>query len=204
MIVIKNVIFDCGNVLNRWQPISYFMSIGYSKEICEQMVKKMFGSEDWFLYDKGMYSFEETIAHIIAKYPNDEELIVRFAREWLQLLEPIPAHQQLMKDLREQGYRIYILSNIAPESWKKVCELSDYETICDGRVLSYEEHHCKPEAEIYETLLNRYHLKGEECLFLDDLQTNLDQAKQFGVVGLRVTSENMNDVVYRVLKEYQL
>ena len=41
--------------------------------------------------------------------------------------------------------------------------------------------HIKPDIRIYQTLLNRYHLKADECLFIDDSLANLEGAKQAGL-----------------------
>ena len=57
----------------------------------------------------------------------------------------------------------------------------------------------KPEPEIYQTLLAKYGLKAEECVFLDDRQVNIDGAKAQGMEGIVFTS--YEDAVER-LKEY--
>ena len=57
----------------------------------------------------------------------------------------------------------------------------------DGQIISALERMVKPNREIYELLLNRFHLRAEECLFIDDLQANVDAAKESGIQAVRFT-----------------
>ena len=124
-----------------------------------------------------------------------------FAKQWLYVLEMIPAHQQLLDELSEQGYRVYLLSNIAQESWDYVSKKGNYRKRFDGWVLSFEEKLIKPQEQIYRILLERYQLDAKECLFLDDLQSNVEAARKIGMQALQVTSQDMRKTVWRYIKE---
>ena len=59
----------------------------------------------------------------------------------------------------------------------------------DGGIMSYTVHLAKPDPAIYQTLLDRYGLKAEECVFLDDTVRNVEAAQALGVAGIVVTSQ---------------
>ena len=61
----------------------------------------------------------------------------------------------------------------------------------DGGVISYQIHAIKPDHEIYETLLKRYGLKPEECVFLDDRLENVEGGKRAGMEAVQITSREM-------------
>lgn len=54
----------------------------------------------------------------------------------------------------------------------------------DGMVVSGEEHVIKPDAAIYRLLMERYGLRAEESVFVDDRQPNIDGAKAVGMGGI--------------------
>ena len=53
----------------------------------------------------------------------------------------------------------------------------------EGTVVSALEKCVKPDRRLYEILLNRYDLKPEECLFIDDLRANCDGAERAGMTA---------------------
>ena len=56
----------------------------------------------------------------------------------------------------------------------------------DGRWIFVE---VKPGPEIYRTLLERYRLRPEDCLFVDDVQQNVDGAVAVGMHAVRFTGD---------------
>ena len=55
--------------------------------------------------------------------------------------------------------------------------------------MSYTVHLAKPDPAIYQTLLDRYGLKAEECVFLDDTVRNVEAAQALGIAGIVETSQ---------------
>ena len=54
----------------------------------------------------------------------------------------------------------------------------------DGAILSYTVKQIKPNADIYQTLLSRFGLTAEECVFIDDRLENVEGAKKEGIHGI--------------------
>jgi len=104
-----------------------------------------------------------------------------------------PAGIAFIKKCKKEGHRVYGLSNWDAESFivlkQQHPELFD---LFDGVVISAEAKANKPHSTIYQTLLNRYELKAENCWFIDDQQENIDAAKKLGINAVRHTSTFAN------------
>ena len=61
--------------------------------------------------------------------------------------------------------------------------------LMDGGIMSYEVQLIKPDLVIYQTLMERYDLQPEECVFLDDTVRNVEAAQALGIAGIVVTSQ---------------
>jgi len=96
-------------------------------------------------------------------------------------LTPIEENINLLKELRELGYRTYILSNFIKETYIYIKKKYDFFSLFKGQIISGIENFIKPEKAIYELLLNRFSLIPEESLFIDDVLSFLKPAKKLGM-----------------------
>ncbi len=86
----------------------------------------------------------------------------------------------LIHELKQKGYKLYILSNMTRNFIKndyKFPILNEF----DGIVYSASIKMVKPNSNIYEYLLKKYNLVGSECIYIDDMKTNLTAAVRFGI-----------------------
>ena len=95
--------------------------------------------------------------------------------------------------------KIYLLSNMNDSFYNKV-ESSGLFDMVDGYVLSFQECALKPHTEIYKILIDRYDLKVDETLFIDDLIANVDTAKMLGMTAEVVEKDNYNDLLDKLKK----
>ena len=86
-----------------------------------------------------------------------------------------------IQELKEKGYRVLVLSNFAHKAYEDCKDVLDFLDYVDGGILSFRDKVVKPEPEIYRLLLERYDLKAEECVFLDDTEKNLPPAEALGM-----------------------
>ena len=96
----------------------------------------------------------------------------------------IPGMFDVVKTLKDRGYKIYGLTNWSAETFPWVRETFPIFTLLEGMVVSGEEFLLKPSPEIYNLLLKRYGLKAEECVFIDDNPANAEGARRVGMKGL--------------------
>ena len=72
---------------------------------------------------------------------------------------------------------MYILSNYGKWTYEHTAEALSFLSDVDGQVFSFEVHQIKPEPEIYRTLLDKFNLVADECVFLDDRRENIEAAE---------------------------
>ena len=96
---------------------------------------------------------------------------------------------ELAYELKERGYKIYILSNWDPESFELLKEY--YPEILsrfDGIMISGNAQSIKPDCtpgNIYEQLLQKYSINPERAVFIDDLEVNVKAAQtRYGIRGI--------------------
>ena len=67
--------------------------------------------------------------------------------------------------------------------------------LCNGIIISAQEHIKEPDERIFKILLDRYNLKAEECLFIDDdTNKSYETANKLGILGRRVIPNNFKDI----------
>lgn len=186
--MIRNIIFDVGKVLVEFDWEKAFHTLGFEGETFEAVADATVRSADWNEYDRSSLSDAEQLKHFISKAPAYEKEIRLF---WEHIGLPITQYDysmDLVRGLREKGYHTYILSNYARYTYECTREALSFEKEMDGVIFSYAVGWIKPEPEIYQTLLERYQLVPEECVFLDDKLENLKAAEQFGIQTVQFTS----------------
>jgi putative hydrolase of the HAD superfamily len=106
--------------------------------------------------------------------------------------------------LSEKGYHIYLLSNLSCDAADYIKERYDLFDQVDGYVLSCDVNCIKPDTKIYQILLDNYHLKPHESVFLDDLKDNVESARALGMYGIQVVDEDKAlKELYEVIEEDQ-
>ena len=115
---------------------------------------------------------------------------------------PRPEVWEKIHRLKEKGYAIYLLSNYSKFLFDIHTKGASFMDDIDGKVVSYEIHQVKPDRGIYETLLNRFSLKPEECIFFDDRKENTDTAKELGIKTCTIESrDHINKVLSDLIEE---
>ena len=181
--MIKNIIFDLGNVMIDFSPKEYVESkIGKRK--AEEIYKCIFQSEEWPMLDRGTIDEENAKKNIINRNIENEDLINKVFKNWYEILIPIESSVSVLKRLKENGYNIYYLSNFHLAAFEYINKKYDLFQLFDGGVFSFKEKLLKPEREIYEKIINKYSLEKSATLFIDDVGVNVDAAKQLGLEGI--------------------
>ena len=181
------LIFDIGNVLADFNWRRYLDSWKLPQKEHEVVEQVLFMSPMWKEVDRGSRSDEELLAIICREAPEYEELIRRIYAGAGVAVQEYPYASGLLAQLKDQGYKIYILSNYGKTFYEEREPYFQFLRYADGQVISYQEKFVKPEPEIYETLLSRYGICPEKAVFFDDLAANLEAAEKFGIHTVQVT-----------------
>ncbi|MBR6770984.1 MAG: HAD family phosphatase [Lachnospiraceae bacterium] len=179
--MIQTIIFDIGNVLAEFAWRQYFQAYGYSAEVLKRIAAATVGSRLWGEYDRGVLSDEEMIESFVQNDPGIEKEL----RESLKNVKGMVVRYEYavpwVKELKERGYQVLVLSNFGRKAYEECKEALDFMEYMDGGILSWQVKVIKPEPEIYQLLIEKYSLIPENCVFLDDLEENLEAARKFGI-----------------------
>ncbi len=182
--MIRNIIFDIGNVLVAFRWREYFAEFGYSQDVYDRLCKATAMNPVWNEYDRGVWTEEEVLQGFIAADPELEPQIRETLSDLKGLLVMYDYAVEWVKELKEKGYGVYYLSNFSDPACRDCGDQLDFLPYMDGGILSYLERVIKPDAAIYELLMERYGLKAEECVFLDDTEKNIKGALAVGMQGI--------------------
>ena len=178
--MIKNIIFDIGNVLTVFCWEEYFRSFGFSEEVFQKIAGATAQNEAWNEYDRGVLSDEEVVELFIKQAPEVEKEIRMVTANLENILKRCDYAIPWILELKEKGYKVYYLSNFFEKAERECAKALDFIPYTDGGILSYKEKLIKPDAAIYELLMERYGLEAEECVFLDDRADNCEAARKLG------------------------
>ena len=184
--VIKNVVFDVGNVLVDYLPLEYIMSFGFDREMAKALVMKTFGHDLWNEHDRGTYSHDEVWDIFEQQSPDSAKDIRRIRDDWWP--DKVPLIQDSADFLREcnnRGYNTYLLSNFNADMFEYI-EKNRFPVLSEvkGQIISGKERLMKPEPEIYRLLLERFALISNETVFIDDKLENIEAAQAMGIHGI--------------------
>lgn len=182
--MIRNIVFDMGQVLIRWRPADMLDALPLTAQERCMILEELFQSVEWVMQDRGVLVEAETVERAMARLPEYLRPSVDKLAHWFRWhLVPMPGMAALVRELKEQGYGLYLLSNASTALRGYFPGIPGSECF-DGIVVSGEEKVMKPLAKIYETLFDRFDLKAEECLFIDDAPANIDGAAVCGMQGI--------------------
>lgn len=191
--MIKNLIFDVGGVLFDYRWKEMFMDYGLDEDNAIRVGTQMFNDPDrtWDIFDLGIKSDEEITDIFCKKYPGDEDVIRWFIRYGEYMQVPRPKVWKKVHELKQKGYKIYILSNYPESLFKKHTEYADFMDDIDGLMVSYMIHKAKPAEDIYKALCDKYGLDRSESIFFDDRSENVEGAIKFGMKSVKILSEQV-------------
>ena len=182
--MIKNIIFDLGNVLISFKPSEYFDKNKYPETIRTTILSDIFGSKEWQMLDKGEITTPEAINAISKRSSLKKEEIAHIFNLRTDLMFPLDQNVRLLPELKKRGLRLYYLSNFPLDIFDEVKDGYYFFKYFDGGLISAEVKSSKPDDPIYKTFLEKYSLIPGECLFIDDLEINVKAAESIGMKGL--------------------
>lgn len=198
---IKAIIFDFGNVLLEWNPRYVYQK--YFPNDPEGM-ERFFKEVDFMNWnaqqDKGR-TFAEGVAVLSEKFPQYSQLIQAYHENWTDSIgDSYTGTVKIMKQLKQAGYPIYGLSNWSAETFPYAREKYDFFDLLDDMVISGEVGHIKPDPEIFQILLEKIGRPAQECLFIDDSLSNINQAQKMGFATIHFQSSEQLAVSLHELK----
>lgn len=181
--MIKNVIFDMGNVLLSYNPDVCLRRFVEREEDRKIIKKELFEGPEWAEGDLGLLTDEGRFDRVSKRVPERlHEELKRCAVDWPVCMDAVSGAKEFLSYVKEKGYKIFVLSNASSSFYDYFPEFMPLDYF-DGMVISCDIHIVKPDMRIYKYLLEKYGLKAEECFFMDDLPANVEAAKKAGING---------------------
>ena len=186
--MLKNIVFDLGGVVVAHNEKSFAEKLG-------EFFSFVFGPDMkcvpsfWVDYDLGIKSIDETAA-AVAEYRNcSPELAKEHMLYAISLQEEVEPTVRLIRELKERGYGLYVLSNMSKEYIEFLRKLPVFE-LFDQQVVSCEIHLGKPDLKIYQYLLDHCNLDPAETIFIDDRKDNVEVAAKLGITPFHFDRRN--------------
>ena len=177
--VMKNIIFDFGKVIGYFSEKDIVSKFSSKPEIQKFLINNVILSPEWMefgIIDSGYISELEAINMINDRTNNAyKDIVYNFMINYHKYMYIQEELIDIIKRLKSQGYKIYMLSNTNEIMYQKF--IKNIENLFDGVVLSYKIHKIKPYDSIYKYLIDEFNLNPEESLFIDDVEDNINTAK---------------------------
>jgi glucose-1-phosphatase len=202
--MIRNVVFDLGNVLLSFKPAEYLDQKNYPKHLKNKILADIFNSVSWQQLDRGEISTEEAVEIIAKTSTLEREEIARIFELRFDVMFPLENNIKMLPELKKRGYRLYYLSNFPIDLFLQVNSLYSFFETFDGGVISSIAKSNKPEDKIYRYFLEKYTLNPEECVFFDDLEVNVLGAKKNGINAVNTNgSSDFSTALFKMLDLYK-
>ncbi len=203
--MIKNIIFDLGNVIINYNQEKIIECFTHDKDEHDYIYNQIFKSPEWKMMDLGEITNKEAACQINQR--NDfkyKELTDDFLCNWYKVQNINSETVEIAKKLHQKGYHLFVLSNMSDWTFEYF-KNNEFFELCDGIVISAQEHLKKPDKRLFEVLMNRYSLEPCECIFIDDDDTGLSykSANELGILG-RVVLPNDSEDIEKMLNEHNI
>jgi putative hydrolase of the HAD superfamily len=179
--MIKNVIFDCGQVLIRYNETEIAANYVDTPEEAEFLGRIAMARKYWNRFDEGTLTEADYLEQVKKELPEHlHNAVEKLVWGWIGNCPMIDGMEDIVRDVKKSGKKLYLLSNFNPrlrtEPYPILREF-------DALVISGEINKVKPDRAIYDYLLATYALNPEECIFIDDNPANIAMAESLGIAG---------------------
>ncbi len=181
--MIENIVFDMGGVLIDYDPTHTLRKV-FSEQDAVLAEQVLFQSGLWNDLDLGVKRFPEIAAAACEKLPArmHAPLTALLGRWWAEEMPPFPRMVPFIRQLKENGYKVYLCSNTSADIYDYFDAIPAL-ALMDGILASCDVGVIKPDARLYEALYRKFDLSPETCFFIDDMPRNIEGAARTGMTG---------------------
>lgn len=185
---IDTVILDLGNVLVDYNWKKYLDTFDYDEEMKTILAEAMFLNPLWEEGDRGILSPEELTEGFVKNCPEYEQELRMLYETPGKTIFSFEYAGSWIQSLKKRGLKVYVLSNYSERIFEQSQEQLGFLSLVDGVLFSFQCHKIKPEAGIYEELIQKYGINPRKAIFIDDRQKNVEGAEKTGLQALRFTT----------------
>lgn len=182
---VDTIVFDIGGVLLDWDPRHLYRKL-FADEAAREWFLTHVCTPDWNREQDRGRPWSEAVAGLTRAFPEWSAEIAAFDTRWSETVAgPIEGSVDILRRLHADGAPLYAITNFSAEKFELARARFDFLSLFRGVIVSAEEKLLKPDPAIYQMLLSRYGLAAARCLFIDDVQHNVDAARAIGMQAAR-------------------
>jgi FMN phosphatase YigB (HAD superfamily) len=185
---INHLIFDLGNTLISFD---HHLATRRLSSVChipeEAIYNYLFKSDFIVKFETGEIGPVEVVSKFNQAF--DRDLTVSaFEDSFSPIFSPRVEMERLIETLKE-SYELSILSNTNVLHWRYLEGNYPFLQRFDNRFYSFKLRASKPHPEIFRMVLSQTHSEPEECLFIDDIEINVEGARNSGMNAIHFQGE---------------
>lgn len=182
--MIRNVVFDMGNVLIRFDKDAFMDQYKVPDEFRPLLMREVYNSLEWSQMDRGSLTDAQAAEIMCRRIPQElHDTVHKLVSMWDRPIIPVDGVADIIRELKDMGCGLYLLSNASirqHDYWPRVpCS-----ELFDGTLISADVKLVKPQPEIYRRLFEKFSLVPEECVFIDDSTLNAEGAVWCGMQAI--------------------
>ena len=182
--MIKNIISDMGGVIIDYNPEKTLYPM-LDKENADKAVKEIFRCRRWAEKDRGTIFPSDIIRETQGMFPPEVfEKIRPMIENLYPYMPPVEGMYDFFANVKRNGYGLFLLSNASADFYENKVNIPAL-SLFDGYLISADYKLLKPEREIYEKLFEKFGLRREECIFIDDVAENVEGSEAAGMPAIR-------------------
>ncbi len=182
--MIRNIIFDIGNVLTDFRWKDFLREKGFDDVMIGRIAKASVESPLWKEFDRGVLDGEELMQAFVDAAPDIAEELHKAYDDVHGMVTIRDYAIPWVQELKAKGYKVWYLSNFSEKTEIECADSIAFIPYMDGGILSWKDKLIKPDPKIYQLLLQRFDLVAEESVFIDDLPENVQGAVNEGIHGI--------------------
>lgn len=178
------MVFDISNVLAPFRFKEFLAEKGFDGAMIKRIIKASAMTPYWAEYEKGKLTYEEAMEAFVSADPDIADELHKAYDSCSGIMGRYDYTEGWIDSLKKAGYKLYCITNFTPAGYEQCYDCISFIEKFDGCIFSFREGLAKPDPEIYKTLLGRYNLRAEECVFIDDTEENVLSAEKLGFKGI--------------------
>lgn len=180
-----NIIFDIGNVIVRWQPFEVIKEV-FPQTDAKEFFKKMYPV--WQKLNLGKISIKDALTLYTGELEIEEAKIAYLLHKLQSHQVTFPDSLALLQELKKNGYNLFSITDNIKEFVEFHRKNSEFFQYFKDVIVSSDIGVLKPDKRIFEYLLNKHNLLPETCIFIDDLDLNIEGARNADIDGILFTN----------------
>jgi putative hydrolase of the HAD superfamily len=182
--VIKNVIFDVGNVFVQWSPteiVERCFDLRKGSDENLQRAEALFRNPLWRSLNRGELTQREAEQAYQTHFGLSAEQTRALFFHITDHQELIDGTEEIARRLRKAGYRVFALTDNVLEIVAHLQSRHKFWILFEGAVISAEVGMLKPDPAIFRHAIEKFNLLADETVFFDDVKANVDGASSIGM-----------------------